>query len=88
MYNRYVAFFSWCLGIWICYGPLIFRAQNKNADSRSVHIITVMQKLLLVFTFCAAGLLFEKVLIQWIACKFHEKSYAGSWHRSLVAIRS
>jgi small-conductance mechanosensitive channel len=35
-----------------------------------------MQKLLLVFTFCAAGLLFEKVLIQWIACKFHEKSYA------------
>ena len=36
-------------------------------------------KLLFAFFLCAGLLVFEKFAIQWIAGKFHERSYAGEF---------
>jgi hypothetical protein len=74
---RYVALFAWTLGIWIAWNPLINSRQEANASAKSVHIISFIAKLLFGIYLCAALLLFEKFSIQWIAGKFHERSYAG-----------
>ncbi len=39
-----------------------------------------MAKLLFALMLSAAVLFFEKISIQWIAGKFHERSYAGTDH--------
>jgi hypothetical protein len=77
---RYVALFMWTLAIWISWNPLIDRRQEVDADVGSINVIHLIGKLLFAFYLCAALLLFEKFSIQWIAGKFHERSYAGSWH--------
>lgn len=67
---RYVTFFAWSLANWITFNPLI----NRNSDDRTLSFIA---KLLFGIMLCAIILLAEKFAIQWIAGKFHEKSYAG-----------
>ena len=74
---RYVALFAWTLAIWIAWNPLIDSRQDAKASAKSVHIIAFIAKLLFGIYLCAALLLFEKFSIQWIAGKFHERSYAG-----------
>lgn len=74
---RYVALFAWSLAIWIAWNPLIDSRQDAKASVKSVHIIGFIGKLLFGIYLCAALLLFEKFSIQWIAGKFHERSYAG-----------
>ena len=79
---RYAAFFGWSLAIWVSYGPLINgRQQTDNSSSQKT--IDTLAKLLFGLMLSAAVLLFEKVSIQWIAGKFHERSYAGAAHSSL-----
>ncbi len=75
---RYVALFGWTLAIWISFQPLINTRQSKSADQSAVNIIDTAAKLLFAFFLCAAVLLGEKFSIQWIAGKFHERSYAGT----------
>ena len=74
---RYVALAGWTLSVWISFQPLINTRQEKNASQDDVDIINLLAKLLFAFFLCAAVLLGEKFAIQWIAGKFHERSYAG-----------
>ncbi|KAI9449408.1 Mechanosensitive ion channel-domain-containing protein [Lactarius psammicola] len=74
--HRYVALFAWTLSIWIAWNPLIDSRQDAQASAKSARIIDFIGKLLFGVYLCAALLLFEKFSIQWIAGKFHERSYA------------
>ncbi|KAI0785645.1 Mechanosensitive ion channel-domain-containing protein [Abortiporus biennis] len=74
--HRYVALFGWTLGIWISFQPLINTRREPNISEGSASILTTIAKLLFAFFLCAALLAFEKFSIQWIAGKFHERSYA------------
>jgi hypothetical protein len=61
------------LTIWITFTPVI-RIHSPTPEHRTIKFIN---QLLFAFFLCAAILLGEKFSIQWIAGKFHEKSYAG-----------
>lgn len=82
---RYAAFFGWSLAIWISYNPLI-NARQQTDDSSSQRAIDTLGKLLFGLVLSAALLFFEKISIQWIAGKFHERSYAGTRHCSTHSV--
>ncbi|THV05025.1 hypothetical protein K435DRAFT_790441 [Dendrothele bispora CBS 962.96] len=86
--HRYVALFAWTLGIWVSWNPLVDNRQRDDASDKSRHIIDLIGKLLFGFYLCAAVLLFEKFSIQWIAGKFHERSYAERIADQKFAVRS
>lgn len=83
--TRYIALFAWTLAVWVSFNVLIDARQGQNASAKSTHIISLISKLLFSFFLCAAVLLFEKFAIQWIAGKFHERSYAGT-HCSFLEV--
>ncbi|RPD63790.1 hypothetical protein L227DRAFT_496301 [Lentinus tigrinus ALCF2SS1-6] len=83
---RYGAFFGWSLAVWISYNPLINGRQVTN-NSSSQQTIDTLGKLLFGLMICAALLFGEKVSIQWIAGKFHERSYAERIADQKFAIR-
>jgi hypothetical protein len=74
--NRYIALSAWSLVTWISWNPLI-NGQQHSSDQNDVNIIHLIGKLLFILLICTSILLFEKFSIQWIAGKFHERSYAG-----------
>ncbi|KAI0344847.1 hypothetical protein BDW22DRAFT_1326420 [Trametopsis cervina] len=74
--HRYVALTAWTLVVWISFQPLILTRQEGNASDRSKNALSLIAKMLFAFFICAAVLLGEKFVIQWIAGKFHERSYA------------
>ncbi|KAI0063682.1 hypothetical protein BV25DRAFT_1801709 [Artomyces pyxidatus] len=74
--HRYVALFAWTLSTWIAWGPLISARQESTASHSSQSAVSLIARLLFGVYLCAALLLFEKFSIQWIAGKFHERSYA------------
>ena len=77
-YSRYVALLAWTFAIWIAFQPLINDRQKSDASQSSVKVVDTAAKLFFGFFLCAAVLAFEKFAIQWIAGKFHERSYAGT----------
>lgn len=83
---RYVALFVWSLAIWVSWHPLIDDRQTDDAGSRSARAIALGAKLLFAIYLCSMMLLFEKFSIQWIAGKFHERSYAGKPTRFEILI--
>ncbi|KZT26735.1 hypothetical protein NEOLEDRAFT_1131748 [Neolentinus lepideus HHB14362 ss-1] len=84
--HRYVALFAWTLTIWITFNPII-NARDGDGSQRSQSIISFIAKLLFAIYVCAAVLAFEKFSIQWIAGKFHERSYAERIADQKFAIR-
>lgn len=76
---RYLALFSWTLANWISWGPLIDNRQKPGTGDKSIRASDTAARLLFAFFLCSAVLLFEKFSIQWIAGKFHERSYAGMY---------
>ncbi|KAL5528473.1 hypothetical protein ACEPAF_7609 [Sanghuangporus sanghuang] len=80
---RYVALFSWTLIVWITYVPLIVGRVLGDKPTQ----ISFLANLLFGIYLCAALLLFEKLSIQWIAAKFHERSYADRIADQKLAIR-
>ncbi|KAF8705944.1 Mechanosensitive ion channel, partial [Rhizoctonia solani] len=83
--QRYIAFFAWTLAQWIAFTQLIVQNQPdldpndpgavaRQADNAGN--LQLIQKILFGLMLCAAILLGEKFAIQWIAYKFHERSYA------------
>ncbi|KAH0589492.1 hypothetical protein J132_05680 [Termitomyces sp. J132] len=74
--SRYITLFAWTLTIWISWGPLIDNKQTDRASTKSIQASDTAARLLFAFVLCSAALLFEKFSIQWIAAKFHERSYA------------
>ncbi|KAJ7072310.1 Mechanosensitive ion channel-domain-containing protein [Mycena amicta] len=85
---RYVAFFFWTMAVFISYNPLINSQQDPQASKSSVQIIDLGQKLFFAFFLCAAVLLGEKFAIQFIAGKFHERSYAERIADQAFAVKS
>ena len=75
--HRYVALSAWTVAVWASYQPLLSRRQSDNASDDSKKIISLLGRLLFSFFLCAMVLFFEKFSIQFIAGKFHERSYAG-----------
>ncbi|KAJ7497312.1 Mechanosensitive ion channel-domain-containing protein [Mycena latifolia] len=86
--NRYMALFFWTLAVFISYNPLINARQSSTAGANSIKIIDLGQKLFFAFMLCAAVLLFEKFSIQWIAGKFHERSYSERIADQKFAVKS
>ncbi|KAJ7218050.1 Mechanosensitive ion channel-domain-containing protein [Mycena pura] len=86
--HRYIALFFWTLAVFISYNPLINSRQVSTATKSSVEIIDLGQKLFFAFYLCATLLLFEKFSIQWIAGKFHERSYAERIRDQKFAVKS
>ena len=76
--HRYVAFTGWTLAVWITFQPLILTRQESDATDRDRSVVSLLAKLFFAFYICALVLLGEKFAIQWIAGKFHERSYAGT----------
>ncbi|KAJ3556902.1 hypothetical protein NM688_g1764 [Phlebia brevispora] len=85
--HRYVALFGWTLACWVSFQPLVYTRQESDASKNAVDIIQLLAKLLFAFMLCAAVLLGEKLSIQWIASKFHERSYAERIADQKFAIR-
>ena len=75
--HRYVALTAWTVVIWVTYQPLLNRRQSAGASDNSKAIISLLGRLLFAFFLCAIVLFLEKFSIQFIAGKFHERSYAG-----------
>ncbi|KAF5355080.1 hypothetical protein D9756_005288 [Leucocoprinus leucothites] len=73
----YLALVVWSAALWISWVPLIAERQIGNgvSDDRSVRAINLGGRIFFALTCCAAILLAEKVAVQWIAMKFHERSY-------------
>jgi hypothetical protein len=65
------------LAIWIAWNPLVIARQQNTSSAKNKQIIQLIGRLLFGIYLCAGLLLFEKFSIQWIAGKFHERSYAG-----------
>jgi hypothetical protein len=78
--HRYIALFAWTLIIWVSWNPLIDNRLKTGTGAKSVTAISLIGKLLFGIYLCSAVLLFEKFSIQWIAGKFHERSYAGLYN--------
>jgi hypothetical protein len=76
-FARYVALAGWSVSIWVAWNPLIDSRQDQLASPKSVQVVKFIGRLLFGISLCAGLLLFEKFSIQWIAGKFHERSYAG-----------
>ena len=76
-FSRYIALVAWTAAMWIAWNPLVNSRQDGKASPKSRSIIEFIGKFLFGLYLCAALLLFEKFSIQWIAAKFHERSYAG-----------
>lgn len=75
--HRYVALTAWTVALWVTYQPLLNRKQSDDASDNSRRIISLLGRLLFSFFLCALVLFMEKFAIQFIAGKFHERSYAG-----------
>ncbi|KAG8747159.1 hypothetical protein FRC10_002208 [Ceratobasidium sp. 414] len=83
--QRYIALSAWSLAQWIAFTQLILRHRpsvNEN-DANAVanqannnSNLDLISKILFGVMLCTAILLGEKFAIQWIALKFHERSYA------------
>ncbi|TFK75422.1 hypothetical protein BDN72DRAFT_757999 [Pluteus cervinus] len=74
--HRYIALFAWSLAIWISWNPIIDIHQSADASDKSQKVVKLLGRLLFGILVCILILLFEKFAIQWIAGKFHERSYA------------
>ncbi|PPQ98611.1 hypothetical protein CVT24_003944 [Panaeolus cyanescens] len=85
--HRYIALFAWSLCIWVTWNPLIDNHLN-NPSQKSSNAVKLIGKLLFGIFICSAVLLFEKFSIQWIAGKFHERSYAERIADQKFAVRS
>nr|GAT56367.1 serine/threonine protein kinase [Mycena chlorophos] len=85
---RYVAFFMWSVAVFATFTPLIVNHQSENPSANAQKIISLIQKLFFAFLLCAALLLGEKFSIQWIAGKFHERSYAERIADQSFAVKS
>lgn len=83
---RYVALAGWSLSIWVAWNPLVDSRQDPSASPKSDQVIHFIGRLLFGISLCADVLLFEKFSIQWIAGKFHERSYAGQGRLILQSV--
>ncbi|KAG6917310.1 hypothetical protein DXG01_002968 [Tephrocybe rancida] len=66
----------------------VLHRQGPGTGDKSVKASDTAARLLFAFFLCSGVLLFEKFSIQWIAGKFHERSYAERIADQKFAVRS
>ncbi|KXN90591.1 hypothetical protein AN958_03831 [Leucoagaricus sp. SymC.cos] len=90
--HGYLALFAWAAALWITWVPLIADRQlgnnGQDSNSRSVRAINLGGRLFFALAGCTAILLCEKTAIQWIAMKFHERSYKRRIDAQKEAVRA
>ncbi|KAH9858627.1 Mechanosensitive ion channel-domain-containing protein [Lenzites betulinus] len=84
--HRYAAFAAWTILIFVSYQPLINHTQ-QTTDATSQQAIDTLSKLLFALMLSACVLFAEKLAIQFIAGKFHERSYADRIAEQKFAVR-
>ncbi|KAI0371035.1 hypothetical protein BV20DRAFT_942709 [Pilatotrama ljubarskyi] len=84
--HRYAAFATWTIVIFVSYQPLI-NATQRTDNSTSQQSVDTMSKLLFALMLSACVLFGEKLAIQFIAAKFHERSYADRISEQKFAVR-
>ncbi|KZT70940.1 hypothetical protein DAEQUDRAFT_666983 [Daedalea quercina L-15889] len=85
--GRYIALFAWSLALWISFNPLINTRRVSTATSGDGEALSTAAKIFFAILESALILLGEKVAIQWIATKFHERSYAERVAQQKFAVR-
>ncbi|KAI0331047.1 hypothetical protein GY45DRAFT_1322992 [Cubamyces sp. BRFM 1775] len=83
---RYAAFAGWSITVFVSYQPLINHTQETD-NSTSQQSIDTLSKLLFALMLSACVLFVEKLAIQFIAGKFHERSYADRIETQKFAVR-
>lgn len=85
--HGYLALVAWTAALWITWVPLVAdRQREEDPSSRSVRAINLGGRLLFGLACVAVILFMEKVSVQWIAMKFHERSYQSWFPRSSFSI--
>lgn len=82
--NRYVALWGWTIGNYVTFNPVINNNQTTGQHSAALSLVA---RMLFAFVILSSALLFEKFSIQWIAGKFHERSYAERIADQKAAVR-
>ncbi|KAF3076877.1 hypothetical protein CFAM422_000252 [Trichoderma lentiforme] len=87
----HTAMFLWWLTILISFKPTMdgHRAPVPDGDSGNVHMhwISVVNKVIIALFVLAALNFVEKILIQWIAQSFHQRTYATRIENNKADIR-
>ncbi|KAL7937218.1 Mechanosensitive ion channel domain-containing protein [Trichoderma chlorosporum] len=87
----HTALFLWFLAILISFKPTMdgHRAPVPDGDSGNVHMhwIDVVNKVIIALFVLAALNFVEKILIQWIAQSFHQRTYATRIENNKADIR-
>lgn len=86
--RRYIALFGWTITIRCTWLLLIVINQRRDISDDIKNTTSRIGNFLFGLFICAAILLFEKFSIQWIAGKFHERSYAERIADQKFAIKS
>ncbi|KAG8890399.1 hypothetical protein FRB98_008974 [Tulasnella sp. 332] len=89
--ERTLAFYAWSLATWVTFQPLI-NAHLSEADrdtfEESANALSLILKLLFGVMLCSATLLAEKFAIQFIAYKFHQRSYADRIAEQKIQVKT
>lgn len=86
--GRYIALFAWSLAVWVSFNPLVNTRREADATSGDSQALSTMAKIFFAILESTVILLAEKVAIQWIATKFHERSYAERVAAQKFAVRT
>ncbi|KAG8964489.1 hypothetical protein FRC03_001740 [Tulasnella sp. 419] len=76
--HRYIALIAWTVAVWVSFQPLIdnrMSSEDAAIYTGSVQVLDLIGKMLAALMICAAVLLAEKFAIQFVAWKFHQRSY-------------
>lgn len=73
---RVVAFIAWALAIWVSFTPIVINQYNGDQTANSRSNLTTMASLLFGLFLSSLVVGAEKLMIQIIAYRFHQDSYA------------
>jgi len=77
--HRPVAFVAWSIAVLITYNPIInnrFTLEDAEKYPSSRNALTIVGRVTFGLVLSSGVLLVEKFFIQWVAFKFHQRSYA------------
>lgn len=72
----HTAIFLWLLGVLVSFKPVCDGNRVPSEDGEKPEWLNIVFKIIIAFFVLAALNFVEKVLIQWIAAAFHERTYA------------
>ncbi|SPO06028.1 related to Mechanosensitive ion channel family [Cephalotrichum gorgonifer] len=80
----HTSLFLWMLAVLVSYLPIIngHRIPPRNKDAGEVAWVHIVQKIIISLFVLAALNIVEKILVQWIASTFHQRTYANRIEKS------